>query len=55
MKLVSVTEDIMKHLSTLSHHALKGAGVEAFAAVKAVEAWLATAAGPSVPQSTQDK
>ncbi len=43
MKLLALTEDSYKTLQTLSHHALKGAGIEAFNVVKSLESWISSA------------
>ena len=43
MKNLKLTEESLNILNLITHHALKGVGIEALKSVKALESWLATA------------
>lgn len=43
MKLITITEDVLKLLNLICHHALKGSGIDALAPIKSLESWISTA------------
>jgi hypothetical protein len=51
MKKLHLTQEAEKTLNSLANAALKGAGVEAYALVKQLEAWLLSATEESVAPS----
>ena len=44
---LSITQEAQQLINALCNHALKGVGLEAYAAVKGVEAWLQSASPPA--------